>query len=44
LIDPTEVAEVALGLALSGETGICRWVRAGAETADWRSPDFRDLL
>jgi NAD(P)-dependent dehydrogenase (short-subunit alcohol dehydrogenase family) len=44
LIDPAEVAGTALDLALSGETGLCRWVRAGAPSADWRSPDFRDLV
>jgi NAD(P)-dependent dehydrogenase (short-subunit alcohol dehydrogenase family) len=44
LIHPSEVAGTALDLALSGLTGVCRWVRAGQPTVDWRSPEFQDLL
>jgi NAD(P)-dependent dehydrogenase (short-subunit alcohol dehydrogenase family) len=44
LIDPADVAATALDLALSDANGVCRWVRAGADSVDWRSPDFHDLL
>ncbi len=44
LIDPADVAATALDLALSGATAVCRWVRAGAPTVDWHSPEFGDLV
>ena len=43
LIEPLEVASVALDLALSGVTATCRWVRAGTASIDWQSPTFQDL-
>jgi NAD(P)-dependent dehydrogenase (short-subunit alcohol dehydrogenase family) len=44
LISPSEVAEVALDLALSGLTATCRWVRAGTAPIDWQSPTFDQVV
>lgn len=43
MISPTQIAEVALELLTTEETGVCRAVRERGGTVDWQFPTWRDL-
>ena len=43
MITPTRIAEVALDLLTTEETGVCRAVRERGEPVDWQFPTWRDL-
>lgn len=43
MITPRRIADVALDLLTTGQTGVCRAVREQGEPVDWEFPTWRDL-